>query len=299
MRSAKWKILALICALGLLMPPTAGAQDPENTDDPVSEDLRPDDREDFWAGAYAGISVDTFAGSEFKEYVNPDASGDVQERGIFGFDFGYRLFDSFKPATTNPTDVPDTGAFDPFRQQLWIYGETLHGARSTELDCKAHPNIAVCQANFGPLGPDPLSDGLYLLRNATSLEAFGGLQYEFLGVNTGGKHPARLYVKGQAGMMTVAGNGGDVVDMHHVGIGLTTTGGTLSGSHLEVGFGRSDFFLERRSQRLKVDALLSKKLTDVVSFFGQITVDADAGGGADSIQSYFGFDIDLRVFDLF
>lgn len=256
----------------------------------------PDDREVFWASAFAGISVDTFAGSDTKSYINPDASGDIQERGIFGFDFGYRLFDTVGTAENGSL----TGApFDASRQQLWVFGETIHGARSAELDCNAHPDIAVCRDTLPAPGTNPINDGLYLLRNATSLEVFGGLQYEFLGINTRGRHPARVYVKGQAGFLTVASNGGDVVDLHHVGVGLTTTGGAFSGSYVEVGFGRSDLFLENSDRRLKIDGLLSKGVLPGVAFFAQITVDADAGDGADSIQSYFGFDFDLSKLTLF
>lgn len=53
-----------------------------------------------------------------------------------------------------------------------------------------------------------------------------------------------------------------------------------------------------RRRRFKVDGYLSRKiapstLNGAMSFFAQINVDTDLGPGADSIQSYIGFNFDL------
>jgi hypothetical protein len=63
---------------------------------------------------------------------------------------------------------------------------------------------------------------------------------------------------------------------------------------LEFGFGRNDLFSEMRLSRWKVDASLSKRLSNGISFFAQLVVDTDIGPGADSIQSFLGFNFDLR-----
>ena len=57
----------------------------------ANDDLKSYCREDFEASAYTGLAIDTFASDELKKYLNPDASGGLKQRGIFGFDFAYRL----------------------------------------------------------------------------------------------------------------------------------------------------------------------------------------------------------------
>jgi len=237
-----------------------------------------DERGGFEASAYVGYAIDTFAAGELRRYINPNDSGGVSERWVGGFDFAYRLFG-------NPTE-----------QQLWVYGETVHGVRSTDVDCKANQNLAVCKDLFDPVNaPDAT---LFILRNATSLEAFAGLRWEFKTVNkTSDKYAANLYLKAQLGFLTVADGDEDIVDVHHVGFGAISTNGRYRGSYLEAGFGKTDLFKEHRNRRFKVDGYLSIELPGVLKDrfrpFAQMTVDSDFGKGADSIQSYFGLDFDL------
>lgn len=186
-----------------------------------------DERGDFEASAFAGLSIDSFAASELNRYINPDASGKIKERAVAGVDFAYRLYGD--PAV-------------PRSQQLWVYGETVHGLRSADVDCAANPSVPVCKGalTLGSLKP---GDGfLYMLRNATSLEAFAGLRWEFATLRAGGNHPARVYVNAQFDFVSMAGSGNDVMDLHHLGPGLTAVNGRFSGSRLEAGYGRSDFF---------------------------------------------------------
>ena len=230
-----------------------------------------------------------FAG-EARTYLNPEASGTVHERGVFGFDFSYRLWDQAKG-----NDMP---AGNRWRQQTWVYGKTVHGARSAELDCNAHPDVPVCSESFA-VTTNPLNDGVYLLRNASSLEAFLGVRHEFLGLNIGGRNAARAYIKGQVGFLTVARNVDDVVDMHHGAVGVMATNGDYRGSYIEIGLGRSDLFQTNRRKRIKIDGRLSRDIGGGVSFLAQMTVDVDGGSGGDSIQSYIGFDFDMSEFALF
>ena len=94
---------------------------------------------------------------------------------------------------------------------------------------------------------------------------------------------------------------GDIVDMHHVGLGLMLTGADnpLRDTYLEIGYGRNDLFQENKRGRLKIDGYLSMAVGDTknVRPFIQMTVDADGKSGADSIQVYLG--IDLAVDKLF
>ncbi len=250
-----------------------------------TEDEESDCREDFEASAYTGLAIDTFASDELKKYLNPDASGGLKQRGIFGFDFAYRLHRG-----ENALSAPSSNT--RWQNQLWVYGETLHGVRSVDVDCKANSFLTVCKDALS-VTTNPLQEGLFILRNATSLEGYMGLRYEFLGLNQKGSHPANLYIKGQLGFLTVSNNGGDVLDMHHIALGAIATKGPFQGSYLEAGWGRSDVFAIHRRRRFKIDGYLEHKIGAGVSFFTQLFVDSDFGKGSDAIQSFIGLNFDI------
>jgi hypothetical protein len=242
-----------------------------------------DERENLEASAYIGISIDSFAASELNQYINPDVSTKLKERAVAGFDFGYRLLGD--PAT-------------PKAHQLWLYGETIHGMRSADVDCSANPSVPVCAGNV-----KPDADFLYLLRGASSLEALAGLRWEFAALNAQSTHPARAYLNAQFGFVSVAGAGQDVSGLHHLGLGVVAVNGRFSGSHLEAGHGKSDFFSQRRNNRVKIDGYLTWKpgwqwmQSLGLRPFAQMTVDTDAGPHADSIQTYLGLNFDVdRIF---
>jgi hypothetical protein len=237
-----------------------------------------DTRLDLDTSGYLGLAIDTFAASDLNRYLNQDASGGIKERGIAGVDFAYRL-------------VHKQGD----RQQIWLYGETVHGTRSADIDCAAHPDFPTCQPFQSQISTS--GEFLYILRNATSLEAFGGLRWELFHIREGGGAPASFYVKAQAGFLQVTGAGDDLVDMHHVAAGLYVVGGDYCDSYVEAGFGRTDLFQKNPHRRWKIDGMLvfPERLTrtKTAHFFLQMTVDTDLGGGADSVQSYMGIDFRL------
>ncbi len=241
---------------------------------PLLAELDADTRPEFQAAAWAGITIDTFAAEELRRYLNPDASGKLHERAVFGFDFEYRL------------DRP-----------LWIYGRTSHGVRSAELDCRQAPNLPACDSAFRtpPSGP-VAAQALYMLRNATSLEAAFGLRYEFLALQRESASPAKVYLKAQAGFASVAGGDSDVADMHHVGLGVIATKGVFRGSYIEAGWGRSDVFHSHRRGRAKVEACLERSIHSAggpLSFFVRMAVDTDLRSGADAVQTSVGFRLDV------
>jgi hypothetical protein len=257
-----------------------------------SADGRFDCREDFEAALYLGVGVDTFAASELSGYLNPQAATSSKERGVGGFNFGYRLVGS-------PATAAKLGKGWLRTTQLWVYGETVHGVRSSDVDCAKHRDFPTCADYLGLSAfknrtPENL---FYIIRNATSIEGFTGLRWEFLTLQDGGKSPANLYLKGQLGFLKVSGSPDDAVDMHHVGLGAIATKGGFQGSYLEAGFGRSDLYGIKSRDRWKFDGYLSRQLGESgVSFFTQIVVDSDFGKGSDSVQTYFGLEFDLRKF---
>jgi len=229
----------------------------------------PDRRDDLNADAYLGLSIDTFSALNLHNvlYQNPQDNGTQRQRVIGGFDLEYRL----------------TGKIaKPRVPQLWLYGQTRHGARSAEVTL--------------PTGT-PGQQLVFLLRNASSLEAHLGLRLELLSLNTGRKDPARVYLKVQAGFLSIAQSGGDVFDVHRIALGVLATGGRYEGSYLEVGHGRNDVFRLNRYRRVLVtghltwgsDAWRARGLRPFVD----ISVDGDAGIGADSVQTSIGLSFDV------
>jgi hypothetical protein len=255
-----------------------------------------DERPRINATGYFGIALDSFAAAELNKYINPDQDGKIKERAIGGVTFGLRLLGDPNANLESTTSTEKKPWIK--RTQLWVYGETVHGARSAGVDCTADDpptgskGVGVC-VQFDPTKPDRT---LSLIRNSTSLEAFAGLRWEFKQLNE-----VSLYAKAQAGYITVAGVGGDVVDSHHGAFGLIATAGTFKESYFEVGLGKTDLFPKYQAPRLKIDGYLQFPLLGTwaeshgLTGFAQMTVDSNwRPGGADSIQSYFGINFDLR-----
>ena len=251
-----------------------------------------DCRDTFGANFYVGMGIDTFASGPANSYLNPDAGNGPKERAVGGIDFEYRVLG--RPATK----IQNRHTI--WSPQLWVYGETAHGLRSSDFDCSGKNSTFFACANNLPSVLTPGQDYFYILRNATSLEAFTGVRLELLNVQIGSVSPASLYLKGQAGFLTAAGRPDDVVDIHHWAIGMVSTRGKFQDSYLEVGKGRNDLFVKNRNNRWKIDGYLAREMGKGFSVFFQMVVDADGRPGSDSVQSYFGIEYDLRhAWDLF
>jgi hypothetical protein len=252
-----------------------------------------DERSALEGSVYLGEVVDTFAADEVLHYLNPEDANKSTLRAIAGADFSYRLVGT--QASLN---------------QLWVYGETIHGVRSRDVNCSDPNNVklSVCSNHLDEIMAKPDEQFIGIIRGASSLEAFVGLRYEFpppLQALT--DSPARIYVNAQAGFLTVAGGGGDVVDLHHIGVGARAVGGRFEGSFLEVGVGRNDLFHRRRTRRTMIDGFLSidphyiplaafgaKQSGGRVIPFIEFTGDFDLGRGSDSIQTWFGVDFHFK-----
>ena len=240
-----------------------------------------DERFDFESNAYIGLAIDTFGAQELNKYLNPEANGQLHERSVFGVDFAYRLLKKGS-------------------RQIWVYGETLHGVRSEDIDCAKVPELPSCKKELSEFGADVAKASLFLLRNATSLEAYVGLRVEVAQINVPGLHPAAIYFNLQPGFLQVAGSDGDAKAAHHVAIGAQAVGGSMQGSYLEFGYGKSDLFVLNRDRRFIFDGMLVRKLADSgFSLFAQLYADVDMKDGSDSIQSYFGLNYDVsKLFHL-
>ncbi|HZE88210.1 MAG TPA: hypothetical protein VE404_01615 [Verrucomicrobiae bacterium] len=245
-----------------------------------------DGRQRLEAAGHLGTAIDSFAAGEFNKYVNPEVSGDVKLRGIAGAELAYRAHGNLNSGN-----------------QVWLYGKAIYGVRSSERTCIADPNSPPshpeCDPNAtsGKIAAD-------IIRNATSLEAYGGVRWEFLALQRKWSAAAsNLYVKAQMGFLTVAGSGGDVVDVRSYDLGVITTNGRFQGSYAEVGGGRTDLFLDHANRRFKVNGYLTwRALTSpwrrpLAQPFFQMSFDGDLGRGSDTVQTYIGVAFDLDGFD--
>jgi hypothetical protein len=158
---------------------------------------------------------------------------------------------------------------------------------------KRTPVCAISDNVFNKTPTDPTKQLVYLLRNASSLEAHAGFRFEFLPLHPGGENPARLYFKAEAGFLSLAQSGGDIYDVHHIGLGALSTGGKFAGSYFELGYGRNDVFRLNRYRRGIVDGMLTWGTSRKIRPFVQMVLDSDLGKGADSVQTFMGLSFDL------
>jgi hypothetical protein len=145
-----------------------------------------------------------------------------------------------------------------------------------------------------------------ILRNASTLEAFVGGRYEFPLRQGSTGSPARMFVNLQLGFLDISGGGGDVVDMHHLGVGAMAVKGIFAQSFLEVGVGKNDVFLRHPNRRYIVDGYLCIDPNAIpgldvlftqpdgrVRPFVELTGDFDFGHHSDSVQTYFGLNFNF------
>ena len=241
-----------------------------------------DDESPFSASVFFGGVVDTFAPDKVGNYQNPEA-GSQKTQEIFGVDFDYRAL----------------GRSDS-RLQFWINGETSHGVRTADIDCKP-PDPAdtppVCGKDLKP--SDFPDRARYILEHATSLEAYISPRLEFHTLQGGTDSSANLYVTSRIGFLALK-EAPDVFTSIHLALGLVANEGNYAGSYIEAGWGKNELFTKRWN-RLKVDGLLSFSLERIPGlgnlgrFFVQMVVDNDLKDeGPDSVRTYFGFDVDLK-----
>src|SRR3954454_6217472 len=145
-------ILFLASMAGFAQTPApVPAPVPQTTPDVVPDCTQPgtnqacgDQRNPFIASAYLGEAVDNFAGDTTLQYLNPQDANSNLLRAIAGIDFQYRL-------------MGDRTS----KKQLWVYGQTVYGVRSSDVDCK-DPNtvqLSVCKNNLGSTAPNTVLQG--------------------------------------------------------------------------------------------------------------------------------------------
>ena len=258
-----------------------------------------DARDPFQATFYIGAAFDNFAPAAVGGYrttsggyANPDTGGTSALRRLAGVNFEFRA-------------IGDQSS----RLQVWLVGETLHGVRSADLDCRdAADRPPVCESIGRNLLQNPGASFLYAIEHASSFEAYLSPRIEFATLQTGTVFPSRAYATVRLGTDMLTDNAQKASPSYHLGVGLLAPTGPFSGSYLETGWGRTDrFFVKQgrgRWHRLKIDGLLSfpflsfldraRFWTKAPRAFIQLYSDFDPEGSeSDSIQTFIGFDFDI------
>ena len=234
----------------------------------------------FFATAFFGTAVDTFAPDKVGDYKNPEAGAqNLQE--IFGIDFNYRLFGN-----------------DDSRVQFWIDGETMHGVRTADINCKPERQEDIPPVCTKGPGINYPARARYILEHATSLEAFVSPRLEFATLQRGSESPASLYVTARLGFIALK-DAPRVYRSFHFAPGLVANAGPFEGSYFEAGVGKNELFSSRWN-RLKIDGLLSFSLTKIPvvgsgsRVFVEMMIDNDLKDGPDSVRTFFGVDVNLQ-----
>jgi hypothetical protein len=258
-------VLLMVCAIHGVVEGKAG-----------DDDFRKDKRSVFRAHGYFGYAIDSFAVDEIQYYLNPEESGETKERWVAGINFDYRINSKNK------------------KRGWFLTGSTIHGIRSTDVDCAANPGLPVC-SDYNPAEPGEQS--LFIIRNSTTLEANLGVRFEFLQVHDETDHTGTWFARAQAGFVTVADSSKNLVHNHTLGVGIMITHDRFRGSYLELGGTRNELYATGSRLRYRVDGLLIWEAQPFEKDLGihpyvRMIVEDDLGDAADSVQVYVGFSFD-------
>lgn len=264
--------LAALCATVLSTAVLAQNRTTASTPEPAVGE------QSFFASAYLGNLVDTFAPDSIGDYQNPEAGGQ-KTRHTFGISFDARLAGS-----------------DDDQVQFWVFAETLHGVRSADLNCDVPDDAkpALCKKD-GPRA----DKAKYILEHATSLEAYISPRLEFLTLQTQSNSPIRVYVTGRLGFIALSGSETVYKNLELGGGFLLDGQGPFAGSYLDLGWGRNELFQQAGWKRFKVDGTLVFSLEKIptqeaTSFFIRMRLDNDVrGNAADAIQTMYGLSWDI------
>lgn len=252
-----------------------------------------DEREVFEASGFLGAVFDNFAPAIDGNYVNPAAATERRSRLTAGVESQYRLV-----GTKNQP------------VQLWLTGYVLNGMRTADASCKDTETNAACLTEEAQ---NPAGSFNYIISHASTIEAHVDARLELLDLQADTDVPAKFYVYARAGFLDLE-NAPRVYDANSVGAGLLAPKGVFRNSYAQVGWGNShQYQTDQKFDRLKINGVLmfdvipglsadsiTKKLGAAWRFFLAISIDRNLHNGPDAVQSYIGFDFDLRrVFGTF
>jgi hypothetical protein len=277
-------------------PAPEGTRPPDSCSDPGPRTSEYDGRANFEANAFVGMVVDNFAPAQI-DPANPGGGlvykntpdDKIRRSWTAGVQAQYRLL----------------GRQDSIRQ-LWVSTQILHGLRTSDVDCRTSPDLAVCQKNA------TVTDRFFaIVEHAGTLEAQIDARFELLRLQVTEETPVKVFAATRFGFVSLAGAPKVFSSDAYLGGGLIAPKGVFRGSFAQVGWGRSrQFQTFPDANRLKIYGTLvfdiAPGLVDQAKniftqtagsmrFFAAIVVDRNPRGRApDSVQSYFGILFDVR-----
>jgi hypothetical protein len=259
---------------------TVGPLKPGDKPDSCATPTVVSERSPFEATAFFGEVIDTFAPDQVGGYKNPEAGSAQKLRSAFGILFDYRAIGS-----------------ETSRVNVFFKGETFHGVRTADINCKPeNPDDLPPVCSKTSTYPERAK---YILEHASSLEAYVSPRVEFGTLQAGTLSPARVYVAARLGFIALE-EAPSVFKSFQLGLGLRASDGVFKDSYFELGFGRNELFSDSHTKRLKIDGLLNFSLDAIPGigesphFFVEMLIDNNLGRGADSVQTVFGIDVDLK-----
>jgi hypothetical protein len=248
-----------------------------------------DERSVFEASGFLGSVFDNFAPNVAGGYKDPLATAEatvVKSRWTAGVAAQYRLFG-------HPGDT----------YQLWLVSYTLHGVRTSDVDCSVQTPPPVCSKTA------TTSDKfLYVVEHASTLEAHIDARFEFATLQKDSELPIKVFAAARFGFLDLS-EAPQVYNSNALGVGILAPKGVFRNSLAQVAWGLSEQFGSDPSwNRLKINGLLAfdlmpslkdrlefwKRLGGSTRFFVEISVDRNLHQGPDAVQTYVGLLFDLR-----
>ena len=248
-----------------------------------------DERSVFEASGFLGSVFDNFAPNVSGGYKDPVATAEatvVKSRWTAGVGAQYRLFG--KPGDT---------------YQLWLVSYTLHGVRTSDVDCSVQTPPPVCNKTA-----TTSEKFLFVVEHASTLEAHIDARFEFATLQKDSELPIKVFAAARFGFLDLNG-APQVYNSNALGVGILAPKGVFRNSLAQVAWGLSEQFGSDPSwNRLKINGLLAfdlmpnlkdrlefwKRLGGSTRFFVEISVDRNLHQGPDAVQTYVGLLFDLR-----
>src|SRR5262245_5411743 len=266
-----------------LMP---GAAPVEFCGKPKAKD---DERAVFEASGFLGNVFDNFAPNVSGGYKDPVATAEatqVKSRWTAGVVAQYRLWG-------NPGDT----------YQLWLASYTLHGVRTSDVDCSVQNAPPICSKTA-----TTADKFLFVVEHASTREAHIDARLEFATLQKDSELPIKVFAAARFGFLDLEG-APQVYNSNSLGVGILAPKGVFRNSLAQVAWGLSEQFgSDPRWNRLKINGLLAfdlmpglkdrlefwKRLGGSTRFFVEISVDRNLAQGPDAVQTYVGLLFDLR-----
>ena len=197
-----------------------------------------DQRAVFEASGFLGNVFDNFApnvSGGYKDPVATAAATQTKSRWTAGVAAQYRLIGQ-------PGDT----------YQLWLVSYTLHGVRTSDVDCSVPSPPPVCNKTA-----TTSERFLYVVEHASTIEAHIDARFEFATLQKDSELPIKVFAAARFGFLDLE-SAPQVYNSNSLGVGILAPKGVFRDSLAQVAWGLSEQFgSDPRWNRLKINGLLA------------------------------------------